>query len=195
MVKIKSSFSVAKLFGLCFDRYQKHKTLDKPELNPKCCQQRWSSWGLILKSLALASKRQALENCSILGLRTALFFELLEFCWSPEKFFGRLFFWRSPKNFFWRLFFFENTNLRLCLWFLALASSIPVLGFEKVCPRKGCPWIFLCPWPWPRALCPRLQLWLSTLSSNPAWPKKPGPTYNTDPPIIMIFYLLFIFLE
>ena len=30
----------------------------------------------------------------------------------------------------------------LCYWFLALASSIPVLGLEKVCPRKGCPW----PW-------------------------------------------------
>ena len=47
---------------------------------------------------------------------------------------------------------------------LALASSIPVLGLESVCPRKGCPWpwprIFLCPWPWPRALCPRLHLCL-----------------------------------
>ena len=34
--------------------------------------------------------------------------------------------------------------LRLCPWSLALASSIPVLGLESVCPRKG------CPWPWPR---------------------------------------------
>ena len=60
--------------------------------------------------------------------------------------------------------------MRLCPWSLALASSIPVLGLKKVCPRKGCPWpwpriflcpwprIFLCPWPWPRALCPRLHL-------------------------------------
>ena len=23
---------------------------------------------------------------------------------------------------------------------LALASSIPVIGLESVCPRKGCPW-------------------------------------------------------
>ena len=50
--------------------------------------------------------------------------------------------------------------MRLCPW--SLASSIPVLGLERVCPRKGCPWpwprIFLCPWPWPRALCPRLHL-------------------------------------
>ena len=51
---------------------------------------------------------------------------------------------------------------------LSLASSIPVLGLEKVCPRKG------CPWPWPQiffvsldlvlasslGLCPRLHLCL-----------------------------------
>ena len=48
--------------------------------------------------------------------------------------------------------------MRLCLWSLAL--SIPVLGLERICPRKGCPWprIFLCPWPWPRALCSGLHL-------------------------------------
>ena len=34
--------------------------------------------------------------------------------------------------------------MRLCPWSLALASSIPVLGLESVCPRKD------CPWPWPR---------------------------------------------
>ena len=63
------------------------------------------------------------------------------------------------KNFCEDLFFFGE-HLRLCPWSLALASSIPVLGLESVCPRKGCPWprIFLCPWPWPRALCPRLHL-------------------------------------
>ena len=27
---------------------------------------------------------------------------------------------------------------------LALASSIPVVALERVCPRKG------CPWPWAR---------------------------------------------
>ena len=64
--------------------------------------------------------------------------------------------WRLPENFFEDIFFGEH--LRLCPW--SLASSIPVLGLERVCPRKGCPWprIFLCPWPWPRALCPRLHL-------------------------------------
>ena len=40
--------------------------------------------------------------------------------------------------------FFFGEHLRLCPWSLALASSIPVLGLESVCPRRG------CPWPWPR---------------------------------------------
>ena len=48
--------------------------------------QRWSprgrSWprGHILKSLALASKPQVLENWPVLGSRTALFFEPLKLC-------------------------------------------------------------------------------------------------------------------
>ena len=67
--------------------------------------------GHILKSLALvskveslavalASKPQVLENCSILGSRTGLFFELIELCRSPEKIFEGLIFWRSPENIF-----------------------------------------------------------------------------------------------
>ena len=59
------------------------------------------------------------------------------------------------------LFFLENT-FALCPLFLALASSIFVLGFERVCPWKvgPCPWsrIFLCSGPWTQALCPRLHL-------------------------------------
>ena len=54
-------------------------------------QQRWSPrgrpWprGHILKSLALASKPQVLENWPILGSMTALFFEQLKFRWkTPE---------------------------------------------------------------------------------------------------------------
>ena len=46
------------------------------------------------------------------------------------------------KKIFEDLFFFFGEHLRLCPW--SLASSIPVLGLERVCPRKG------CPWPWPR---------------------------------------------
>ena len=38
-----------------------------------------------VKSLALASKPQVLENCPVLGSRTALFFEQLKFRWkTPE---------------------------------------------------------------------------------------------------------------
>ena len=65
-------------------------------------QQRWSPrgrpWprgrprGQILKSLALASRPQVLENWPILGSRTALFFELLKFCEALEKIFGKRFF-------------------------------------------------------------------------------------------------------
>ena len=90
-------------------------------------------------SLSLASKPQVLENCPVLGFRTAVIFELSRFCRSPEKNFEDFFF---------------GEHLRLCPWSLVLAPSIPVLGLERVCPQKGCPWpwIFLCPWPWPRAV-------------------------------------------
>ena len=36
--------------------------------------------------------------------------------------------------------FLFGEHLRLCPWSLALASSVPVLGLERFCPRKGCPW-------------------------------------------------------
>ena len=39
-----------------------------------------------VKSLALALKPQVLKNWPVLCSRTALFFELLRFCRSPEKF-------------------------------------------------------------------------------------------------------------
>ena len=46
-----------------------------------------------VKSLALASRPQVLENWPVLGSRTALFFELLKFCEAlEEKFFGKRFF-------------------------------------------------------------------------------------------------------
>ena len=35
-----------------------------------------------------------------------------------------------------------------------------VLGLQRVCPRKS------CPWPWPRTLCPRLHLWNKDFTSN-----------------------------
>ena len=55
--------------------------------------------------------------------------------------------------------------MRLCPWSLVLASSVPVLGLERFCPRKGCPW----PWPWPRIFFVSLALALasSLVSSTP----------------------------
>ena len=45
-----------------------------------------------VKSLALASRPQVLKNWPVLDSRTAVFFELLKFCVSLEKFFGKRFF-------------------------------------------------------------------------------------------------------
>ena len=45
-----------------------------------------------VKSLALASRPQVLENWPVLDSRTALFFELLKFCGALEKFFRKRFF-------------------------------------------------------------------------------------------------------
>ena len=59
--------------------------------------------------------------------------------------------WRLPEKLFRKPVFFVFFLEHLRLWSLAQASSIPVLGLERVCPQKGCPWpwpqIFLCPWP------------------------------------------------
>ena len=70
--------------------------------------QRWSPRGQILKSLALASKvkslalasrPQVLENWPVLGSRTALFFGKLKFCGVVEKFLESVFSWRSLEKF------------------------------------------------------------------------------------------------
>ena len=61
---------------------------------------------------------------------------------SNQKFWLRLQIGDCLKKIFEDLFIGEH--LRLCPW--SLASSIPVLSLERVCPRKGCPWprIFFC---------------------------------------------------
>ena len=66
------------------------------------------------------------------------------------------------KKSFWGPFFFFLENSCTCVlrpWpcpraFLSLASRGSVLG--KAVPGLG---FFLCPWPWPLALSPRLHLW------------------------------------
>ena len=84
-----------------------------------------------------------------------------------EDLFFFFFFGDRLKNFCEDLFFFFvlESTCALCPWSLALASSIPVLGLESVCPRKGCPW----PWPWPRIFFVSLALALasSLVSSTP----------------------------
>ena len=82
-----------------------------------------------------------------------------------EDLFFFFFFGDRLKNFCEDLFFFFflESTCALCPWSLALASSIPVLGLESVCPRKG------CPWPWPRIFFVSLALALasSLVSSTP----------------------------
>ena len=97
-----------------------------------------------VKSLALASRPQVLENWPVLGSRTALFFELLKLSEALEKFFGKRFFVEIAWKIFGKTFFFffgdrrKNfcdfwEHLRLCPWpwpraFLFLVSRVSVLG-------------------------------------------------------------------
>ena len=131
--------------------------------------QRWSPrgrpWprgrprGHVLKSLALASRPQVLENWPVLGSKTALFLEMLKFCGALEKFFGKRFFVEIAWKIFVKTFFLKSTcACILGSWpwpraFLSLALRVSVLG-KAVLGLGFC----LCPWPWPRALCPRLHL-------------------------------------
>ena len=99
-----------------------------------------------VKSLALASRSQILENWPVLGSRTALFFELLKFCGALETFFrgDRL------KNFCEDLFFFEIA----CFWrALALVSLVLGLGL-----------VHSCPWPRECLSSERLSLALASAS-------------------------------
>ena len=117
------------------------------------------------KVKSLASKPQVLENCLVLGSRTALLIVSLKSYWKTadtsrkrcEDFFVFLN-WRSPEIFLKTFMFVWRTLVPV-----SLALSISVLGIKKVCPRRAvylASDFFLCPWPWPRALCPRLHLWV-----------------------------------
>ena len=92
------------------------------------------SLALKVKSLALASRPQVLENWPVLGSRTALFFGKLKFCGAVEKFFGKRFFVEiALKNFCEDLFFFFGDRLKnfcedlffFCFW---RALALCVLG-------------------------------------------------------------------
>ena len=69
---------------------------------------------------SLASKPQVLENCPVLGSRTALFFEPLKFCWkAPEtsqKICEDLFLFSSSGKVFLKWIIFEDL-FRLKIFF------------------------------------------------------------------------------
>ena len=113
--------------------------------------------GLGLKSqvLGLGLEASSPQKLACPRLEDSTIFWIVKILWSAWKI-------------FWKTF--------LCPSSLVLASSIPVLGLEKVCPRKGCPWpwpriFFLCPWP--RAFCPQFHLWWANMKKS--FPKRGSP--------------------
>ena len=94
-------------------------------------------------------------------LEDSSIFWIVKILCSAWKLFWKTFFRGDRlKNFCEDLFFFFLESTCACVlgpWpraFLSLASRVSVLG--KAVLGLG---LFLCPWPWPRALYPRLHLW------------------------------------
>ena len=124
--------------------------------------------GLEGQVLGLGLEASSSQKLACPRLEDSSMFWIVKILWSAWKIFGKRFFvgiaWKIfVKTFSWRpFFFFFGEHLRLCPWSLALASSIPVRGRVSVLGKAvlglglG---FFLCPWPWPRALCSRLHLW------------------------------------
>ena len=109
-----------------------------------------------VKSLALASKPQVLENSPVFGSRTELVFEPLKVCSSAEKKLKAFYFLGTP------------APVSLVLDF-GLEHSCP--WSQKVSLRKGNPQSW--PWPrifflcsWPQVLCPLLHLCYPLLLKN-----------------------------
>ena len=120
--------------------------------------------GLGLEGKVLGLEASSPRKLACPRLEDSTIFWIVKILWSAWKFFWKTFFCGDRlKNFCEDLFFGGGEHLRLCPW--SLASSIPVLGFESVCPRKDCPW----PWPWPRIFFVSLALALasSLVSSTP----------------------------
>ena len=106
----------------------------------------WSPWPRSFRcskiALSLSRGQRYFLNRKNFVDRVKKVFGDLFFWKSPEKVFENLFFWRSPEKNFWIPFFWKSPEkkfLRPCF-------------FENTCP------CVLGPWPWPRALCPRLHL-------------------------------------
>ena len=123
---------------------------------------------------SLASRTSLRTDFEVLGLEASSprklacqNFGMLKFCGALEKFFGKRFLVEIAWKIFVKTFFFWRA-LALCVFdpwpwaFLSLASRVFVLGKAVFGLGLG---FFLCPWPWPRALCPRLHLCCAVRSS------------------------------
>ena len=129
--------------------------------------------GLEGQVLGLGLEASSPRKLACPRLEDSTIFWIVKILWSAWKIFWKTFFHGDRlKNFcedllfleiIWKIFvktfFFFGEHLRLCPWSLALASSIPVLGLESVCPQKGCPW--------PRIFFVSLALASSLVSSTP----------------------------
>ena len=131
--------------------------------------------GLEGQVLGLGLEASSPQKLACPRLEDSTIFWIVKILWGAWKIFWKTFFveiaWKIfvktfedlfsfleiAWKFLSRSFFFFGEHLRLCPWSLAL--SIPVLGLESVCPRKG------CPWPWPRIFF--VSLALSLVSSTP----------------------------
>ena len=133
--------------------------------------------GLEGQVLGLGLEASSPRKLACPRLEDSTIFLIVKILWSAWKIFWKTFFCGDRlKNFCEDLFFsfFFGDRLKnfcedlfflfwraLVLVSLALASSIPVLSLESVCPRKG------CPWPWPRIFFVSLALASSLVSSTP----------------------------
>ena len=99
--------------------------------------------GLEGQVLGLGLEASSPRKLACPRLEDSTIFWNVKILWSAWKIFWKTFFSGDHlKNFceVFFFFFFSESTCALCPW--SLASSIPVLGLESVCPRKGCPW----PW-------------------------------------------------
>ena len=101
-------------------------------------------------------------------LEDSTIFWIVKILWSAWKNFWKNFFLEIAWKKFLKIFFFSffREHLRLSPWywprpFLSLASRGSVLGRPVLGLGLR---FFLYPWPWLRALCPRLHLWKYPLS-------------------------------
>ena len=119
----------------------------------------WRALALVSLILGLGLEASSPRKLACPRLEDSTIFWIVKILWSAWKIFWKTFFCGDRlKNFCEDLFCFGE-RLRLCPW--SLASSIPVLGLESVCPRKG------CPWPWHRIFVVSLALASSFVSSTP----------------------------